>query len=94
MIYFIIWTLICLSIPYFLASDKREIGFFLGFLSCFLLSPLIGIIIILLSKEKKTDIKTNEKSNVSSEIIKLNELHEKGLISKEQLDNQIKKILD
>lgn len=75
-----------------MSSDKRQIGFFLGFLSCFFLSPLIGFIIIILSKDK-SQIESTHK-NVSNEILKLNELHQKGLKSKEQLESQIRKILD
>jgi len=46
------WTILSLLIPFFLAADGREIGFGLGFLACFLLSPLIEIIIIIFSKDK------------------------------------------
>ena len=76
-----------------------EIGFGLGFLACFLLSPLIGIIIILFSKDKTKNIRLNSnpiQTNYSKadEISKYKKLMDEGAITQLEFDNKKRNILD
>ena len=93
------WTILSLLIPFFLAADGREIGFGLGFLACFLLSPLIGIIIILFSKDKTKNIRLNSnpiQTNYSKadEISKYKKLLDEGAITQLEFDKEKRNILD
>jgi hypothetical protein len=49
MIYFLFWLI--LSFLFASAGSSRQIGYFRALLACLLLSPLIGLIIILLSEK-------------------------------------------
>lgn len=95
------WTILSLLIPFFLAADGREIGFGLGFLACFLLSPLIGIIIILFSKDKTKNVRLNSnpipiQTNYSKadEISKYKKLMDEGAITQLEFDKEKRNILD
>jgi hypothetical protein len=99
MILLILWIIIALIIPYFLAADDREIGFGLAFLACLLLSPVIGLIIILLSKEKKPEVKTfyrptPQPISQADELTKFKKLLDEGTITQEEFDTQKRKILN
>ena len=86
------------------ASNKGK-SFFGYFILAILLSPLIGFVAAMIAKDESKSLKSNtisdedsqvnQKSNisVSDEIIKLNELKEKGILTEEEFNEQKKKLL-
>ena len=76
-----------------------EIGFGLGFLACFLLSPLIGIIIILFSKDKTKNIRLNSNTihtnySKADEISKYKKLMDEGAITQKEFEKEKRNILE
>lgn len=60
----LVWLLICALVA--LLGQNRKIGYGWGLFFCLLLSPLIGLIIILCSQKKKVefvDVDKNEKGD-------------------------------
>ena len=86
------------------ASNKGK-SFFGYFILAILLSPLIGFVAAMIAKDESKSLKSNtisdedsqvkQKSNisVSDEIIKLNELKEKGILTEEEFTEQKNKLL-
>lgn len=75
----ILW--IILSILFASFGRNRKIGFGRAFLICILLSPLIGLIVVLIS----------EKHSESLIILKI--AHDSGSLSKEEYDKKVRKIV-
>ena len=59
---------------------NRKIGFYRSLLACLLLSPLIGLIIVLIS-EKHSEV-----------LMKLKIAHESGAISDKEYEKEVRKI--
>lgn len=90
-------------------GNSRNIGFAGAFFLSLLLSPLIGLIITLISKDKQeekykeellktqketlSNIKETKTSSVSDELIKLKKLLDDGVINQEEFDVQKNKLL-
>jgi uncharacterized membrane protein len=94
-----VFWIIC-SFAFAAMGSEREIGFWPSFFICLLLSPVIGLIIILVSKTKATELKAEpvlaeEKGNQSTadELLKFKDLFDKGVITQEEFDTQKKRIL-
>jgi len=87
------WFILAILVGVY-ASNKGKS--FLGyFFIAALLSPLVGFIIVFVSKDKtaKEQSIIIEKESVSDELLKLNELKEKGILSEEEFNEQKKKLL-
>ena len=75
----ILW--IVLSILFASLGHNRKIGFGRAFLICILLSPLIGLIIVLISEKH------------SESLMKLKIAHDSGSLTKEEYNKQVRKII-
>ncbi len=85
-----------------LLGDNRVIGFWKSILISILLSPIIGLIIILASKSRQTDalekaqlkqIKEEQGERLSEELGRLHALHSNGAISDDEYQHAKDKIL-
>lgn len=97
---FLVWGVASLIIGF--VGEKKTIGFFGAFFVSLLLSPIIGLVITMLSKDKAQLQKeqalinmalTTNQISVAEEIGKLADLKERGLITQDEFDNQKEKIL-
>lgn len=94
-----LWLAFSFAVPYFAGADVRKIGFWWGFVACLLLSPLIGLLIILLSDEDKPIeqriIEQSKESSISKadELAKFKKLLDDGAINQDEYDYQKMKIL-
>lgn len=77
----IIASWIILSIIFSISGRNRRIGFFRALIICLIFSPIIGLIVILLS-EKKSEI-----------LMKLKIAYEAGSISEKEYNRQVRKIV-
>ena len=87
------WLLFSLIVG--ILGAGRTTGFFGALLLSLLLSPLIGLIIVLVS-QRKSDIRARKesvKSNQLSQLEKLGTLKEQGILSEEEFLKKKKKIL-
>ena len=87
------WFILAILVGVY-ASNKGKS--FLGyFFIATLLSPIVGFIIVFVSKDNtaKEQPIIIEKESVSDELLKLNELKEKGILSEEEFNEQKKKLL-
>jgi len=75
----ILW--IILSILFASMGRSRKIGFGRAFLVCILLSPLIGLIVVLVSEKH------------SESLMKLKIAHDSGSLTKEEYDKAVRKIV-
>lgn len=75
----ILW--IILSILFASLGRNRKIGFGRAFLICILLSPLIGLIVVLISEKH------------SESLMKLKISHDSGSLSNEEYDKKVRKIV-
>ena len=75
----ILW--IVLSILFASLGYSRKIGFGRAFLICILLSPLIGLIVVLISEKH------------SESLIKLKIAHDAGSLTKEEYEKKVRKIV-
>lgn len=71
-------------------GSSRNIGFAGGFFLSLLLSPLIGLIIVLLSKPKTASM---PQQPINYEIVKLQQMRAAGEITAEEYENRRKAIL-
>ncbi len=74
----------------------RQIGFFLAFFISLLTTPIIGLIVTALSSKSSVEVNQENQSknvSVSDELLKLNELKEKGILTEEEFNRQKDKIL-
>lgn len=87
-------------IPEFLGK-KRKIGFFWSLIACLFLTPIIGVIIVLLSpkleefkKENVRNVKTfsKRKTNIIENKANLESLLIKGVLSPEEYKNKLERI--
>lgn len=85
-----------------LLGDTRVLGFWKSILISILLSPVIGLIIILASKSRQTDalekaklkqIKEEQGERISEELGRLHALHSNGAIDDEEYQKAKNKIL-
>jgi pheromone shutdown protein TraB len=85
-----------------LIGDKRLIGFWKSILVCLLLSPVLGIIAVLASKSKQTDlvektilnaIKNSDAETLSSELGNLHTLLINGVLDKDEYEKAKEKLL-
>ena len=78
-----------------MATDK-SIGFWGGFFLSLLLSPLIGLIIVIIAPGKPDPSAQIPAQNLSvaDEIAKFSRLYEDGIISKEDFEAQKNKLLN
>ena len=61
----ILWGIICLIIVSWLVgkyAERKRIGFYWTFLISLFLSPFIGLIVALLSRDKESEIYTEDRS--------------------------------
>ena len=87
------WFILAILVGVY-ASNKGKS--FLGyFFIAALLSPLVGFIIVFVSKDNtaKEQPIIIEKESVSDELLKLNELKEKGILTEAEFNEQKKKLL-
>lgn len=75
----ILW--IILSILFASLGRNRKIGFGRAFLICILLSPLIGLIVVLISEKH------------AESLMKLKIAHDSGSLSKEEYNKEVRKIV-
>ncbi len=75
----ILW--IVLSILFASLGRNRRIGFGRAFLICILLSPLIGLIVVLVSEKH------------SESLMKLKIAHDSGSLTKEEYDKKVRKLV-
>ena len=75
----ILW--IVLSILFASLGRNRKIGFVRAFLICILLSPLIGLIVVLISEKH------------SESLMKYKIAHDSGSLSKDEYDRKVRKIV-
>ena len=77
-------------------GNKRLIGPIIPFFVSIFLSPIVGLIVVLISKDRQTDRfeKTTTAKSASEELIKINELREKGIVSTDEFDTLKKKIIN
>jgi len=75
----ILW--IILSILFASLGRNRKIGFGRAFLICILLSPLIGLIVVLISEKH------------SESLMKLKIAHDSGSLTKEEYNREVRKIV-
>lgn len=88
---YIIGIWIVLSLVVGLIAIDKKIGYWNTFLISLLLSPLVGLIIALASKDAN---QISETKTVSSEIEKLSSLHASGTLSKEEFESAKKRVLN
>jgi len=94
----IIYQTLCLLVA--IAGHNRQIGFLNAFLISFFTTPIIGLIVTVLTKpidELQMSYNKSQKineNNISTEIEKLYELKEKGIINDSEFENSKKKLLD
>ena len=78
-----------------LLGDSRIIGFWKSIIISLLLSPLLGLVIVLSSKTRQTDklekelldyLKDQKSNRLSEELGKINALYAKGIITKEEFE--------
>ncbi len=75
----------------------RQIGFFLAFFISMITTPIIGLIVVALSSKNKVEVSIENQQNketVSEELLKLNELKEKSIITEEEFIQLKSKILN
>lgn len=75
----------------------RQIGFFLAFFISLITTPVIGLIITALSSKNKVEVSIENQPNketVTDELIKLNDLKEKGIITEDEFLKQKNRILN
>jgi len=75
----ILW--IVLSLLFASLGRSRKIGFGRAFLICILLSPLIGLLVVLISEKH------------SESLMKLKIAHDSGSLSKEEYERKVRKIV-
>lgn len=96
----IAWFILSLLVG--LIGNERKIGFWAAFGFSLILSPVIGIIITLVSKNVETEKRENEiletqkktasllqeksKQSIADEITKLHEMKQKGMLSELEYD--------
>ena len=87
------WIILSILVGVY-ASNKGK-SFFGNFLISLILSPVVGFVIVFVSKDKTLTEKKNlkETESVSDELLKLNNLKEKGIITDEEFNEQKKKLL-
>jgi len=84
---FFLWIPVSFAVA-FLGID-RKIGYWGTFILSILLSPLVGIIIALTSKRKREYL-----SHVQSELTKLKDMKEKGLLTEDEFKQQKAKLFE
>lgn len=98
-IYYIIGMYIAVCALVGTVGINRQIGFLLSFVISLFTTPLIGLIVTALSSKNKVEVSVEnntpikEKESVSDELLKLNELKEKGILTEEEFQKQKVKIL-
>jgi len=100
---FVLWLIFSIIVA--VIGSNRKIGGFLAFLISIFLSPLIGLIVVLFSKDKQTDMLENQmlqqsassnietNKSVADELIKIVNLKESGTITEEEFNNMKRKLL-
>lgn len=100
---FVLWIVFSLVVG--AIGSSRNIGFWGAFLLSLLLSPVIGLIIALVSKDKQAEevqekqletleaIRNDRGVSVADEIEKLIRLKENGTLNEEEFEEQKKKLL-
>lgn len=72
-------------------GSKKNIGFGFAFLWSFLLSPIIGLAIVLLSKQKKDLEKVKE--SILNQLDKIDSLKEKNILTESQFENEKRNLI-
>ena len=72
----------------------RQIGFFLSFVIALLTTPVVGLIVTVLSNKNTSEINSSSTGNISDELLKLNELKEKGVLTEDEFVKQKNRILN
>ena len=71
------------------------LSIFIGFDSTIFISPILTVLICLLvPKKQKLKPNTITKNDITSELVKLNDLKEKGIFTEEEFNKQKQKILN
>lgn len=84
MLIFIFWVALTLLVG--IVGRKRNIGFFFAFFWSVLLSPIIGLVITLLSKPKID--KERLKESILNQLDRTSSLYEKNLISESEFEKE------
>jgi hypothetical protein len=100
----IIWIILCVLLGN--AGKKRKIGWTNAFILSLLLSPIIGLIIVLLSDKleptyyrpspQNTTLhfeNDSSKLSVADELLKLKKLLDEGVINQDEYEKQKKKLI-
>lgn len=87
----ILWILFSSIVAYL--GSTRKIGAMGAFAVSFVLSPLIGFLVVIFSKPVPSEIRVQPVASVSDEIGKLNVLYKDGVLTKEEFEIEKAKIL-
>lgn len=74
-------------------SDGRELNHKTAFWIAFLLGPIIGLIVVFASRKVSINASESKVYSQADELLKLSNLLDKGLISREEFDAQKSKLL-
>lgn len=90
---FLFWIILAFVVA--MIGDNRKIGFGWALFWSVLLSPLIGLLIVLASDRKKPQevVVKGGVNSVADELAKLADLKERNIISEEDFEKQKAKIL-
>lgn len=89
---FISWIVFSSIVAYL--GSTRKIGAMGAFAISFVLSPLIGFLVVIFSKPVANEIRVQPAASVSDEIGKLNMLYKDGALTKEEFETEKAKILN
>ena len=91
----LIYVIICIVVGN--ASKKYNLGYWGGVLISFFLSPIIGLLIMVLSGRKTTNVtvvNSNNSLSVPDELAKLKKLLDDEVITKSEYETQKSKLLN
>ncbi len=80
----ILYLLVCALVG--AIGQNRKIGFFGGFFVSLILSPIIGLIVVLVSSHETVWVKDSK--DISEELLMLHKLKGNGIISEEEYDTR------
>ena len=95
--FYLIAMYLCICALIGISGSNRQIGFVFSFLISILTTPIVGLIVTALSSKKILKVQNStihERASLSEELVKLNELREKGILTQNEFDLQKNKILN
>lgn len=95
MAFLVIYTLFALLVA--LVGDNKSPGFWGSFFICLLLSPVIGLIILLCLPTKRREVPQqaviSQPVSVADELEKLKKLHDNGTINEDEYQSMRSKVM-